>query len=567
MSTSHHSLLIERLHASERQGIRVSVNMADGSPPARPRWGDGTITFSLELPGRSAWRASFEVRPIFGTEESSPAYPLDRPISDAPAAQRAKEWTAKTTIVTGADESLLHTLETSRRDLGALRIIDPNDPSTATVAAGAPWFMALFGRDSLLSSLMALPLDPSLALGTLRTLARFQGIKEDPATEEEPGRILHEVRLGAGAKLALGDTIYYGTADATPLYVMLLGELRRWGLGEDHLDELLPVADRALEWIQRYGDRTGRGFVEYRRTTEHGLFNQGWKDSPDAISFIDGRIPETPIALCEVQAYTYAAYVARSHLARELGDEVGRERWAGAAEKLRVAFNRSFWLDDRGWYAVALDGDGTPVDSLTSNIGHCLWSGIVDADKAEAVAAHLMSDEMFTGWGVRTLATSMGRYDPMSYHNGSVWPHENAIVASGLMRYGFVDEAVRIATGTFDAAEAFGGRLPELFCGFDRTEFAEPVPFPTSCSPQAWAAAAPLHLLRTLFRLNPSVSQGTVCIDPVIPDHMLPLRVENVPVGDARLIIDIQLCDLRIAGLTEGLALSPAPVPKCAEAP
>jgi glycogen debranching enzyme len=562
VTTNNTSLLLEHEHAGDRRGVRILAH-EDGSGTGNgAEWRDATVTFSPKLPGRGIWSVSLEIHPIINDEEISPSYPFDRPVYDAPAALRAREWVERSPRITSPDAGLLRTIATSRRDLGALRLFDPEHPGRVTIAAGAPWFMALFGRDSLFASLMTLPLDPSLALGTLQILARHQGTKVDPWTEEEPGRILHEVRLGAEARLSLGGgSIYYGTADATPLFVMLLGELRRWGLGEQHLDELLPAADRALEWIRTYGNLKGDGFVYYKRTSDHGLVNQGWKDSWNAINFVDGRLPEAPLALCEVQAYTYAAYVARGHLARELGDNRGQQQWAEAAEQLRADFNRRFWIDDRGWYAVALDGNGAQVDSLTSNIGHCLWSGIVDADKAGAVAEHLISPEMFTGWGIRTLATSMGRYNPMSYHNGSVWPHDTAIAVAGLMRYGFIDEAKRIAVGMFDAAEQLGGQLPEVFCGFDRGEFELPIPFPTACAPQAWAAATPMHLLRSLLQLNPSVSQGTICMDPVVPERMLPLRIEKLPIGDAKLSIDVNHYDFGVEDMPEGLTLLRSAVP------
>jgi glycogen debranching enzyme len=289
--------------------------------------------------------------------------------------------------------------------------------------------------------------------------------------------------------------------------------------------------------------------VEYARATDRGLLNQGWKDSFDGINFVDGRLAEAPIALCEVQGYVYSAYLARAHFAREAGDDALCERWAQRAADLRAAFNERFWLPDRGWYAVGLDRDKRPIDALASNMGHCLWTGIVDEDKAEAVAAHLLGPDLFSGWGVRTLAQSMGAYNPLSYHNGSVWPHDNAIVAAGLVRYGFVDEAQRIAAGMLEAAEAFGGRLPELFCGFDRAEFDQPVPFPTSCSPQAWASAAPLHLLRSLLRFNPSVPRGEIHLAPAVPRAYLPLQLDNVALAGTRVSLSVTSDGFDIDGL------------------
>jgi glycogen debranching enzyme len=430
------------------------------------------------------------------------------------------------------------------------------------VAAGAPWFMALFGRDSLLTAYMALPVDRTLALGTLRTLARHQGRTTDPLTEEEPGRILHEVRLGVESGLSLGGgSVYYGTVDATPLFVVLLAELARWGAEPDQVRELLPHADRALEWIERHGDRDGDGFVEYRRATDRGLRNQGWKDSWDGVNFADGHPAEPSIALCEVQGYVYDAYLARAELAREVGEEADVARWTDRATALKAAFNERFWLPEQGWYAIALDRDKNRVDSCASNMGHCLWSGIVDEDKAPLVAERLLGPDMFSGWGVRTLSNAMRAYDPVSYHNGAVWPHDNALIAAGLMRYGFVEEAQRIAVALLEAAAEFGGRLPELFCGFGRDEYPEPVPYPTSCSPQAWAAATPVHLMRVLLRFDPSLPQGRLWVAPVLPDGFTPLRIDGVSLGADRVSLRVTPEGTSVEGLSPGVEVRQEPCP------
>jgi glycogen debranching enzyme len=420
--------------------------------------------------------------------------------------------------------------------------------------------MALFGRDSLLTSLMALPVDPSLALGTLQTLADLQGSTITPRTEEQPGRILHEVRLGVNTSLALGGgSVYYGTADATPLFVFLLGELTRWGIAPEALAGLLPHADRALEWIDTYGDRDGDGFVEYARLNETGLINQGWKDSWDGVNFADGTLAEPPIALCEVQGYVYAAYLSRALLARASGHDEQADYWVDRATTLKTKFNEQFWLPDRGYFAIALDRNKRPVDSCASNMGHCLWSGIVDDEKAPLVAKHLLSPQMFTGWGVRTLASNMGAFNPASYHNGSVWPHDNALIASGLMRYGFVEEAQKVIFGLLEAASHFGGRLPELFCGFDRSDYPEPVPYPNSCSPQAWAAATPIYLMRTLLRFDPCVPTNRVWLAPALPDGFGDLRVENVPLAGSRVTIEISDDGVVVSGLRDDLTLQREP--------
>jgi glycogen debranching enzyme len=522
----------------------------------------GTISYTVVVPARGQWSTSLLVRPVVNGEDVDPAFPLDRPLADSVPARRLERWQQSTPMATTGNDALQRTLDRTQKDLGALRIFDPDDPSLAVIAAGAPWFMALFGRDSLLSSYMALPLDPTLALGTMQTLARMQGTKVDPRTEEQPGRILHETRLGADFPLSHGGgSIYYGTVDATPLFVMLLGELRRWSIASEQVDALLPHADRALAWIERYGDRDGDGFVEYQRSTEVGLVNQGWKDSWDGVNFADGRLAETPIALCEVQAYVYAAYVARSHFADLAGDDAATQHWADKADAIKAAFNEQFWVPDRGWFAVALDGQKRQVDALTSNIGHCLWTGIVDDDKAARVAEQLMSPEMFTGWGVRTLASSMGRFNPMSYHNGSVWPHDSVLVATGLMRYGFVDEAQRIGTGLLDAATHFGGRLPELFCGFDRSEYPSPVPYPTSCSPQAWAAATPIQVMRMLLRLEPRMPRDKVWFAPAWPARYGPVRVHDLPLGGRRVTLVIDGDRAELEGLPDGVEVIREPRP------
>jgi glycogen debranching enzyme len=514
----------------------------------------GIIRYDPVVPARGRWSTSLLVRPVVDGEDVDASFPLDRPMRESLPAVRLERWHETTPILTTGHDALQGVLRRSQHDLGALRIFDREDSSLAAVAAGAPWFMALFGRDSLLTAYMALPVDRTLALGTLRTLARHQGRRTDPLTEEEPGRILHEVRLGVESALSLGGgSTYYGTVDATPLFVVLLGELARWGTDQQHVRELLPHADRALDWITRYGDRDGDGFVEYKRATDRGLRNQGWKDSWDGITFADGHLAEPPIALCEVQGYVYDAFRRRALLAQEMDDETTARRWLDRAAQLKAEFNERFWLPDRGWYALALDGDKRPVDACASNMGHCLWSGIIDADKAPLVAEHLLSPEMFTGWGVRTLSSAMRAYDPLSYHNGSVWPHDNAFIVAGLMRYGFVEEAQRIAEALLEAAQRFGGRLPELFCGLDRDEYPEPVPYPTSCSPQAWAAATPIHLIRTLLRFEPWLSRGQLWVNPALPPSYTPLRVEGVALGDGRVDLEVTAAGTHLRGLPPDL--------------
>jgi glycogen debranching enzyme len=538
------SLTLTRRWRGRSRGVRIR---ADGGATS----GSGQLVFRVVVPARGTWRTTVQVTPEIDGVESPPAFPSGLPLEKADPFQRATKWLRSAPRLSTDNAALRATLDRSLRDLGELRIFDPDAPDQVTVAAGVPWFMAVFGRDSLITSYMALALDPGLALGALQTLARYQGERIDPISEQQPGRVAHELRFGVEASLVFGGNVYYGTVDATPLFVVLLGELHRWGLFPDEVSRLLPNADRALEWIDVYGDRDGDGFVEYQRSTDRGLTNQGWKDSGDGVTFADGRIARPPIALCEVQGYVYAAYLARALLAESHGQPAEVTYWRDRAARLKRAFNEQFWLPDRGWYALGLDRDKRPIDALASNMGHCLWTGIVDEDKAEAVAERLLSPEMFNGWGVRTLAAGMAAYNPMSYHNGSVWPHDNGIIVGGLMRYGFVEHAQKIALGILDAAAAFGHQLPELMCGFDRAVYPHPVPYPTACSPQAWASATPVYLLRALIGAEPCVPRGVLALDPALPDKLGSLEVRGVLLGNTRVTLVIQDGRSSVKGLRD----------------
>ena len=513
------------------------------------------LVYRVSVPAHGDWSTVLTVLPADDRDRSAPAFGRSEAHGGlSPRDQRRQDWVAKIPVLHLGNRSVERTLRRSYDDLGALRIEDPDHPERVVVAAGAPWFMTLFGRDSLWASVMAMPVDPSLALGTLQTLADRQGSVVDPLTEEEPGKILHEVRLDVSSGLSLGGkSNYYGSVDATPLFLMVLGAVSRWGCAADTIQALLPHADRAVDWIVNYGDKDGDGFVEYQRLNDQGLINQGWKDSWDGINFADGALAERPIALCEVQAYVYVAYLSRAWLAFEAGDTALGDELTERAARLKKQFNEQFWIPERGYYAIALDGRKRQVDACASNMGHCLLHGLIDVDKAPQVAEHLMSPEMFSGWGVRTLASNMGAYNPASYHNGSVWPHDNAIVVAGLLRYGFVAEAQRIATGMMDAAELSDGRLPELFCGFSREHLATPVPYPTACSPQAWAATAPIQIMSSLMRYDPVVSAGGVWLDPVLPESFGDLHLSNAPLGSGRITIDIDGSVPSINGLPPGM--------------
>lgn len=527
------SLHFEQRSEAGSKDVRITASPAGTT-------GSGSIAWEQTLEPGASFEVCIQVAASIRGIAVEPRFLCGQQDHESLPRQRMTTWHATLPTVETASAPLAQTLARSAEDLGALRIFDAEHPELPILAAGAPWFMTVFGRDSLLTAWMTLIADPSLAHGVLETLARFQGRDVDPRTEEEPGKILHEMRFGSTTNLALGGgERYYGSVDATPLFVMLLGELRRWDARDELVDRLLPHADRALAWIDEHGDRDGDGYVEYQRSTDAGLANQGWKDSWDAVRHRDGGLATTPIALCEVQGYVYAAYVARVHLAREAGDTATAERYAAQASELRRRFNEDFWSDEHGWYVLALDGDKRPVDVLSSNIGHCLWSGIIDPARAALVAERLLSADMFSGFGVRTLSASAAAYNPVSYHNGSVWPHDNALCAAGLARYGFVDAAHRIIQAQLDVASAHDGRLPELFTGFSRDEFAVPASYPASCAPQAWAAASPMLWLRTLLRFDPHASDGTIWLDPQLPQGFGDLTVSGIRVGPHELAVTV----------------------------
>nr|WP_068066650.1 glycogen debranching N-terminal domain-containing protein [Nocardia xishanensis] len=496
------------------RGITVSATV---EPTVLP----GALVWRVVVPVGGKWQTEVIAQPTLGNQQVQMPITPGEHVGFSGPCRKIAAWRDTATDISSADPVLTQVLRRTESDLGALQIHDDTGGSRPFVAAGAPWFMTLFGRDSLLTAWMALPLAVDLALGTLQQLAELQGQEVNPLTEEEPGRIMHEMRRGPSGGQVLGGNIYFGTADATPLFVMLLAECHRWGAEPQAIEELLPAADAALEWITEYGDRDGDGFVEYRRATDRGLINQGWKDSFDGINDAGGHLAEAPVALCEVQGYVHAALLARAELADAFDEQRLAARLRERAAELRGKFTEQFWMPDRGWYAVALDGTKRHVDALTSNAAHCLWAGIASDEHAEELVRQLAKEEMDTGFGLRTLAANMGAYNPMSYHCGSVWPHDTAIAVAGLLRYehvpGATKLATRLATGLLDAAAAFDGRLPELFCGFPRSRFAIPVPYPTSCSPQAWASAAPLLLVRAFLGLNPDVPQRTLTVRPRLP--------------------------------------------------
>jgi len=534
-----------------RHGCRVTASagvLVDGA----------TLRWEAIVPARGECAMSLVVAPIVAGEELAPPYALGVPVERSESGERLARWRRGVPAIDTDHHGLALALERSAADLGRLRMLDPQFPERTVVAAGAPWFMALHGRDGALAGWMSLMVDPDLALGTLETLARFQGTDVDDRTEEQPGRILGRIRFGPGG--ADPRSISYGSVDATPLFVMLLGELRRWGLSPQVTDRLLPHADRALDWIAAHGDRDGDGYVEYRRPTDRGVRHQGWKDGGEPIRFPDGQPARGPIALAEVQAYVFAAYTARAHFAVEAGDDEAAGHWWAQAADLQAAFNRDFWVEDHACVALALDGDKRPVPSPASNVGHCLWTGILDEDKAALVAKQLLGSDLFSGWGVRTLGASAAGYDPVRMHSGAVWPHDTALCIAGLIRYGHVDEAHHLLLAQLEAAGADDGRL-RVLCGFDRDDVRAPVRFPDACTTRAWSAAAPLALARALLRFDPHVPQGKVWLAPALPAAIGRLRIERIPLLGGRVTVAVEGDELEVEGLPPGVELVTEPRP------
>lgn len=475
------------------------------------------------------------------TIEWTVAYAIEAPegvtASASPPTSRAARRAEMPFVVPGiaSDHELLdRTLARSINDLGALR----NDGPAAGehyLAAGIPWFATLFGRDSIIAALETVAFIPSLAVATLEVLARLQATTDDPWHDAEPGKILHEMRTGEMARA--GETphdAYYGSIDSTPLWLILLGETHAWTGDDAMLERLWPNALAALHWIEASGDLDGDGFVEYQRRSRLGLMNQGWKDSGDAIRHLDGLPAEGPIALAEVQGYAYAARRAMARLARHRGDVELGARLEGAADDLRLRFDAAFWLPDSRFYAMALDGKKRPVASIASNAGQALWSGIIPPERAARVAERMLEPDMFSGWGIRTFAAGQKGYNPVGYHTGAIWPHDNALIAAGLKATDAADGANLVAGRLIEAAQWFPDlRLPELFCGFARNEVGAPVAYPVACSPQAWSAASPFYLIHTMLGLRADATARRLeLVRPTLPDWLAKLTLTGLPVGD-----------------------------------
>ena len=491
------------------------------------------LTFAITIGPHAAWTTELDVAiEMPGQEQDgdgpSLAKQVKRPITNM--AQNLARWLDEAPRLACDWETLVRTYRRSLVDLAALRFSPLTAGRHSLPAAGLPWFMTLFGRDSIFTSLQALPFTSELAATTLRELGIRQGTRIDDFRDEDPGRILHEMRFGEMTAFEeRPHSPYFGSADATPLYVVLLDEYERWTGDRKLVRDLEDEARAALHWIDAYANLQGNGYIAYkRRNAETGLENQCWKDSWDSISYRDGTLPGFPRATCELQGYAYDAKVRGARLAREFWhDPAFATQLEKEAADLKRRFNRDFWVADGEYFAVALDADGRQVDSLTSNNGHLLWSGIVDKSKAKAVVGHLMSDRLFSGWGIRTLAVGESRYNPIGYHNGTIWPFDNSFIAWGLRRYGFKDEAAVVAAGILEASRFFDGRLPEAFGGYPQSMTKYPVQYPTACSPQAWSTGTPLLLLRTMLGLVPMGDH--LVVDPALPTTIGQLELLDIP--------------------------------------
>ncbi len=513
---------------------------------ARPEIGDGSCRFPLRLAPRETWHLCINFLTLGDKDRDEPTYVCGR--RQMPGLTEHREHRRLETVLQAprveTDSPLLErAYAQSVRDFAALQIKGEDiSEGEFALAAGIPWFMALFGRDSLIAAYQALPFYPTLAKGVLRALARLQGSRVDRLRAEEPGKILHEHRYGAPTELGklIPSFPYYGTVDATPLFLILLAAVTRVTGDLAFARALREPALRALEWMERFGDRDGDGYLEYHREGEVGLENQGWKDSFDSVRFRDGSVARAPITLCEVQGYAYAARIGMAEVFALLGEPERAAELRGKAAALKERFNRDFWLPERGYYAEALDADKRPVDSLTSNAGHLLWTGLADRDQASRVAELLLSPEFFSGWGIRTMATTEGGYNPISYHNGSVWPHDNSLIVAGLARYGFVEQAATVVDGLLAALGRYPDyRLPELFAGYDRAAVPMVVEYPTVSRPQAWASGSLFLLLTTMLGLDaqaPSWGQGAA---PFLPTGVSRLRFDGLWVDQHRSAVEL----------------------------
>jgi glycogen debranching enzyme len=509
-------------HESFRAASKINPSI-----PGRIEGDD--IVWDLRIDALREWHTGVEVLVHVDDEVKEPTHEtFGEP--ERQATRVLKKWEADVPRVADGNDIVWHVIEKSVVDLASLRLhacVRGNEFSLP--AAGLPWFMAIFGRDTLFTSYQSMWVGPELARGALVALAGLQSDEMSDFKDAEPGKILHEIRFGELTALGLKPhRPYFGSIDSTPLWLIVLHEYWRWTGDDEAVRQLEPNARRAIEWMERYGDLDGDGYLEYRSRSPQGLRTQCWKDSWNGILFADGSLPEVPIATCEVQGYAYDARVRVAELAEKVWDDGAlAARLRKDAEALAARFNEDFWIDERGgYYAVGLDRDKRKIDSMTSNMGHLLWSGIVPQDRASIVARQLFTEGLWSGWGVRTMSWEDAGYNPIGYHLGTVWPHDNSIISAGLGRYGFREEANRIAVAMLKASEFTDFRLPEVFAGYSRDEAPFPVRYPTASSPQAWATAAPFLWFRVALGLEPR--EGGLVVDPVVPEELGTVAINGI---------------------------------------
>jgi glycogen debranching enzyme len=501
--------------------------------PAPDELSESHAEFAIEIDDGDTAEVAVEIMPEVGSSRSS-----RRSMGDAEGrlAREYNGWRKRCTRFKASHPQLSSFLERAVLDLRMLTATD--DEGGEYIDAGVPWYSALFGRDALITSYQTLGVNPQLAWGTLRGLAALQGKEKDDWREEEPGKILHELRVGELARAGeIPQTPYYGAIDSTPLWLVTLHGAYRWTGDKDAVRQLWPNVLAGLKWIDEYGDMDGDGYLEYERRSPKGLDNQGWKDSHDAICWPDGTLAKPPIALVEVQGYVYQAKRDIARVARDIGEEDLAEQLSREADELRERFNRDFWMEKEGYFCLALDGDKKQVPTITSNPGHALWSRAVDDEKAERVVRRLTSPQLASGWGIRTLGARHHAFDPIGYHTGTVWPHDNSLIAHGMKRYGFDEEARHVLDMLALAGAHFPlARFPELFCGFSAEDVPVPVQYPVACRPQAWAAAAPLLMVRSYGGLSADAPNNRLTIvRPKLPAWLERVDILGMRVGESRI--------------------------------
>ncbi|MCU0568462.1 MAG: hypothetical protein MUF49_17930 [Oculatellaceae cyanobacterium Prado106] len=523
---------------------RRSLIYQIGQCPSSVHYANGRLTFEITLDPGETWSANnsyilVENDRIREVSDYSYDAAVDPEQINTNIERLHQDWCRSTTKLSTSNQLVEQVYQQSIADLGGLRLFDYDAGSDIWVAAaGVPKFLTLFGRDSLITSLQTMMVHSGFALGALHQLAKHQSTEYDDWRDAQPGKILHEVRQGELARLnQIPHTPYYGTADATPLFLITLHETWKW-LGDDSLLKTYRTAIyRALDWLDRDGDRDGDGFQEYqkRSSAPYSIDNQGWKDSHDAIVYPDGSQVPTPKALCELQGYAFDARMRMAEVFDRLGEREQANELRQKASQLRDRFEEKFWSEEQGFYALTLDPDKQPVHAIASNVGHCLWSGIIRPDRGTRVAERFMAPDMSNGWGIRTLSAENPAYNPFSYHCGSVWPHDNSLTALGLKRYGCSQAVAEVAKGIFDAAGFFSSyRLPELFAGIERKPGSFPVPYKDANVPQAWAAASVFQLLQAILGLQADAPNGCLTVDPVLPDWLPDITLRNIQVGNAQ---------------------------------